>query len=314
MAEVRTGYVTVDRGVRLYYEDTAAGAPIVFVHEWGGDYRSWEPQVRHLSRRFRCVTFNARGFPPSSVPKGARFYSQDIFVEDVVKLLDHLKIDKAHVVGCSMGSYTTLFFGLRHPERARSITVVGCGYGSEDADWRRIHEGNMRAFADELEREGMDSETSRRYTIGTTRIPHALKDPRGWMEFDRQFREHSNVGAAMCQRHVIIGRPSMFDQADDLANMRVPMMVVTGDEDWPCLNPGMFMKKTSPTCSLVVIPRSGHAVNLEEPALFNLFLADFVGDIEMGTWRPRDPRGMAMTKLQAPKEAIATAPTLERKE
>ena len=85
------------------------------MHEFAGDYRSWEPQVRYLSRRYRCIAFNARGWPPSDVPQDVASYSQARACDDIRSVLDGLKIDKAHIVGLSMGGFATLHFGLTYP-------------------------------------------------------------------------------------------------------------------------------------------------------------------------------------------------------
>ncbi len=85
--------VTTDDGVRLYYEDTGAGTPIVFVHEFAGDFRSYEPQVRYFSRRYRCIVYNARGYPPSDVPENLESYSQERAREDIRCVLDGLNIE-----------------------------------------------------------------------------------------------------------------------------------------------------------------------------------------------------------------------------
>src|SRR5450432_463493 len=99
-------------GARLYFEETGSGTPIVFVHEFAGDYRSWEPQVRHFSRRYRCITYNARGYPPSDVPADVERYSQASARDDILCVLDGLGINRAHVVGLSMGGFATLHFGM----------------------------------------------------------------------------------------------------------------------------------------------------------------------------------------------------------
>ena len=131
-------HLTTDDGVKLYYEETGSGIPIVFVHEFAGDYRAWEPQVRYFSRRYRCITYNARGYPPSDVPKEPGRYSQDRARDDIRAVLDALKIDKAHIVGLSMGGFATLHFGFTYPDRARSLVIAGCGYGAEPD--KRAHE------------------------------------------------------------------------------------------------------------------------------------------------------------------------------
>ena len=84
-------HLATDDNVKLYYEETGSGAPVVFVHEYAGDYRSWEPQVRHLAKRYRCITFNARGFPPSDVPHEVASYSQRRAADDIRAVLDALE-------------------------------------------------------------------------------------------------------------------------------------------------------------------------------------------------------------------------------
>ena len=118
-------------GVDLCYETTGSGEPIIFVHEFAGHKESWEPQVRHFSRQYQVVTYNARGYPPSSVPTEVSSYSQNHAVADIITVMDHLKIERAHIVGLSMGGFATLHFGLQHPKRAVSLVVAGCGYGAE---------------------------------------------------------------------------------------------------------------------------------------------------------------------------------------
>ena len=134
----------VNGETRLYYEATGDGVPVIFVHEFGGDHRSWEPQIRYLSRFHRCVTFNARGYPPSDVPVDASAYSQDIFIDDVRAVLHGLGVERAHLVGLSMGSSTVLGFTLRHPHRVRSMVVCGCGYGSVPEQRTSTHASSPR--------------------------------------------------------------------------------------------------------------------------------------------------------------------------
>ena len=142
-------HLTTDDGVKLYYEETGKGIPVVFIHEFAGDYRSWESQVRYFARYYRCITVNARGYPPSDVPKNGAKYSQERARDDIRATLDALKIDKAHVVGLSMGGFATLHFGLDHPERALSLVAAGVGYGAEkerEAGFRQGAEEAARGF------------------------------------------------------------------------------------------------------------------------------------------------------------------------
>src|SRR4051794_11079803 len=146
-------HVSADDGVQLYVEETGAGFPVLFVHEFAGDHRSWGPQVRALSRRYRCVTYNARGYPPSDVPEDQSAYSQARAVADAVAVLDALEIERAHVVGLSMGGFATLHLGLRHPERARSLVVAGVGYGARP-ELRQAFREESGATADAFARNG----------------------------------------------------------------------------------------------------------------------------------------------------------------
>ncbi|MDE0457102.1 MAG: alpha/beta hydrolase [Chromatiales bacterium] len=283
--------LTTDDGVRLAFEETGSGAPVVFVHEFAGDLRSWEPQVRHLSRRYRCITWNARGFPPSDVPDDTGAYSQERARDDVLAVLDALDIERAHVVGLSMGGFATLHFGLAHPGRARSLVVAGVGYGAEP-DQRERFRSEADITARILRTEGMAAWAAA-YSLGPTRVQFQNKDPRGWREFADMLAEHSAAGSAHTQQGVQKERPSVFDLADGMKELTVPTLIVTGDEDWPCLVPSVFMKRTIPSAGLLVVPNTGHTVNLEEPAAFNAALADFFAQVDAGRWPTRDPRAVS---------------------
>lgn len=281
-------FVTTSDDVRLHVEEAGEGRPVVFVHEFGGDQRSWEPQLRYFSRRYRCITFNARGYPPSDVPEDVDRYSQARAVDDIRDVMDALGIAQAHIVGLSMGGFATLHFGLTYPERASSLVVAGAGYGAE-----KQHEDYFRQVslevARQFETQGSDA-FSHTYGMAAARIAYLVKDPRGWAEFRRMLGEHSALGAANTMRGVQARRPSIYDLEARLATMMVPMLVVVGDEDDHCLQPGLFMKRVIPASGLAVLPKTGHTLNLEEPALFNGLVAEFLAQVEQGRWLARDPR------------------------
>ena len=287
--------LTTDDGVKLYYQEVGSGTPIVFVHEFAGDSRSWEPQLRHFGHRYRCIAFNARGFPPSEVPDGVENYSQQRARDDIRAVLDGLKIDKAHIVGLSMGGFATLHFGFTYPERARSLTIGGCGYGASP-DKRAQFAEESEATARRFEEVGM-AKAALGYALAPSRVQFQNKDPRGWQEFVDQLADHSTKGAALTMRGVQKRRPSLFDLVEPMQTITAPTLVVTGDEDWPCLEPALLMKRTIPTAGLVVMPNCGHAINLEEPGAFNQHLADFLHAADAGRWPLRDPRAMTGTIL-----------------
>ena len=287
-------HLTTDDGVKLYYEEAGTGIPIVFVHEFAGDYRAWEPQMRYFSRRYRCIAYNARGYPPSDVPPDFQRYSQDRARDDIRAALDALRIDKAHIVGLSMGGFATVHFGFTYPDRARSLVIAGAGYGAAP-DKREQFAAEAEAAASKFAA-GM-AQAAQGYALGPTRVQFQNKDPRGWKEFADQLAEHSATGSANTLRGVQKRRPSLFDLTDKMKAITAPTLIMTGDEDWACLEPALLMKRNISTAGLVVLPNCGHAINIEEPAAFNAHLCDFFHTVDVGAWRNRDPRAMKDTIL-----------------
>ena len=274
-------------GVKLYYEAAGKGTSIVFVHEFSGDFRSWEAQMRHFSRRYRCVAFNARGYPPSDVPAAAK-YSHTLATDDIANLMRRLGIGRAHVVGCSMGAYTTLQFGLRYPRRALSLTAVGAGAGADPARRAEFLKSSA-ASARRFEEEGLAA-AMKPYRNAPNRIQLESKDPRAWREFFKRFSERSAVGHANTIRGVQMRRPALQGMGSRLARLKVPLLVVVGDEDESSLDTGLFLKRVCPAARLTIVPATGHVVNVEEPDLFNRITEDFLTLVDSGRWRPRDPR------------------------
>ena len=275
-------------GVQLYYEEAGKGYPIVFVHEFAGDARSWEGEIRHFSRRYRCIAFNARGYPPSDVPASAAQYSQAIATDDIANVMRGLGIRRAHIIGCSMGGYATLHFGLRYASMARSLTVIGAGYGSDPdkrAQFLRDTEVMARRFDDLGTVEAIST-----YQVGPARVQLQNKDPRAFRQFCEEFSEHSAQGSANTLRGVQAHRPTIYSLARGLRRMKVPTHILSGDEDTQCLEPGLFIKRVCAAARFTVVPATGHAVNIEEPALFHRLTDDFLALVDSGRWRPRDPR------------------------
>jgi len=251
--------------------------------------------VRYFSRRYRCITYNARGYPPSDVPKEAGRYSQDRARDDIRAVLDALKMDKAHIVGLSMGGFATVHFGFTYQDRARSLVIAGCGYGAA-RDKREQFTSEAEASAKQFESRGMEKQAEA-YGLGPTRVQFQNKDPRGWKEFLDQLKEHSTEGAVGTLRGVQARRPSLYDLVDKMKTITAPALVMTGDEDWPCLEPGILMKQTIPTAALVVMPNAGHGINTEDPGAFNAHLADFFHTVDLGKWPARDPRALVASIL-----------------
>jgi len=277
-----------DDGVGLHYEEAGAGMPIVFVHEFAGDARSWEPQLRHFSRRYRCIAYNARGYPPSEVPADVEMYSQARARDDIRAVLDALRLDRAHIVGLSMGAFATLHFGMTYGSRALSLTIAGGGYGAHPAQYPQFQK-DSKANAEFIRKEGM-ARFAATYGHGPTRVQFQNKDPRGFAEYVRQLSEHSPVGSANTMLGYQGRRPSLYDLTEEMKKINVPTLIMAGDEEEPCLEVCLVMKRAIPTAGLAILPKSGHGINLEEPQLFNSLLENFFHQVERGRWTARDPR------------------------
>jgi pimeloyl-ACP methyl ester carboxylesterase len=282
-------------GIDLHYEEAGEGTPLVFVHEFAGEARSWHPQMRFFARRYRAIAYSARGYPPSDVPEAPAAYSQEQAAEDIRGVLDALGITSAHVCGLSMGGYATLHFGLRHPERARSLVVAGAGYGSVPGERERFKRdvlATVRQF-----REGGMPQVADVYTKGPARVQFMDKDPVGWQEFRDMFAAQSALGHALTMQGVQLTRPSVFELEAGLRALTVPTLVMTGDEDEPCLEPSLFLKRTIRSAGLVVLPKAGHTINLEEPEAFNRAVLDFLTAVDQGRWPLRNPASLSPSAI-----------------
>lgn len=281
-------FATTSDGIRLFYETAGQGTPIIFVHEFGGSHWSWEPQMNAFARRHRCITFAARGYRPSDVPADVESYSQARAADDIIDVLTAEGIDKAHVVGLSMGGFASLHAALRHPGRVLSVVAAGAGYGAEKA-----HEDYFKGISEQVARNFQErgaKDFAPVYAEGASRVQFQTKDPRGWQLFADRLGQHDALGAANTMRGVQMRRPSLYDLEAVFAKLDVPVLVMTGDEDDHCIQPGLFLKRTIPRSGLAVLPKAGHTLNLEEPELFNRLVGEFIAQVEAGQWGPRDPR------------------------
>jgi pimeloyl-ACP methyl ester carboxylesterase len=282
MQDPRCGTVTATDGVALAVSVAGAGEPLVFIHEYSGDRTSWDPQFVALRDHFRCVSFNARGYPPSQVPTSLAAYSQQRAADDVVDVMDALGIGNAFVVGLSMGGFAALHVAIRHPARARALVVAGCGYGAKPTERSEFAE-EMNREADHAEAIGMAAYARELAESGYAR-PLRAKDEAAWRQFARQLADHSAAGMAMTLRGVLARRPSLWQLELELSRLPHPVLLVIGDEDQPCLEPNLFMRRTLPDCALAVMPRTGHLPNLEEPERFSALVRKFLTAVTDGSW------------------------------
>jgi 3-oxoadipate enol-lactonase len=284
-------YATTADNVRLYFEEAGSGTPVIFLHEFAADHTNWEPQMRYFSRRHRCIAYSARGYTPSDVPASHEVYTYKHFYTDSLAVLDHLQIDKAHFVGLSMGSYSSLQVGLNAPHRALSLTLAGVGSGSDLANleaWRKQCQANSERYhsvgAAEVAKETREA---------PSRIPFLLKDPRGHKDFYDALARHDSKGSGNTMRSFQGGRPSIYTLEDAIRKIAVPTLIICGDEDDSCIAPSLFLKTHIPASGLSMFPKAGHVLNLEEPSLFNETLDRFISQVEAGRWPARDSRSRA---------------------
>jgi pimeloyl-ACP methyl ester carboxylesterase len=246
--------------------------------------------MRYFARRYRCVTFSFRGYHPSDVPPEKSSYGYEKFRDDVIAVMDHLKIDKAHICGLSMGGYATLNVGMTYPQRALSLTMAGTGSGSERGVLEEFRKSS-EATAAEYDKVGAEG-VAKTYGMGPARIPFEVKDPRGYREFYDQFASHSAKGAANTLRGYQGGRPPIYEFEAEIRKITLPTLIICGDEDDACIEPSIYLKRMIATSGLAMFPKSGHTVNIEEPALFNQTLGDFLAQVDCGRWGARDPRSL----------------------
>ena len=274
-------------GVTLHVEEVGSGEPIIFVHEFGGDARSWQPQVEHFSRHYRCVVYNARGYPPSDVPEDETLYGQHLSTADLKGVLDALDIERAFVVGLSMGAYTGLMLTMQHPERVRALVFASGGSGAYP-ETRKQFLADTTAVAEKILQ--ANSVEAAGISSGPSRVQLQNKNQTVWEQFAAHLSEHSAVGSAYTLRHVQAERPSLYDLTDDLRAVTTPTLLVVGDEDESCLDVNLYLKRTMPYAGLSIFPKSGHLLNLEEPERFNSLINEFFQTVQAGQWSRRDPR------------------------
>ena len=236
------------------------------------------------------IAYSARGYTPSDVPPAADAYTYKHFYTDALAVLDHLGIARAHFVGLSMGSYSSLHVALNAPSRALSMTLAGVGSGSSLENLDAFRQG-CRDTAEQFEAIG-SVEVAKVTREAPGRIPFLVKDPRGHADFYAALSRHDAKGSANTMRGFQGGRPSIYTMTDEIRKAATPALIICGDEDDNCVEPSLFLKKHLPAAGLTFFPKSGHVLNLEEPALFNEMVERFIGLVEAGRWLPRDPRSM----------------------
>jgi pimeloyl-ACP methyl ester carboxylesterase len=280
-----------DDGVELHVEVSGERGPdILFLHEFSGDHRSWDAQVEFLRRRYRCIVFGARGFPPSQVPAELDMYSQSRFAADAISVLDAVESERAHLVGMSMGAFTALNTAIEYPDRVVSATAISCGYGADtDPD---IFRAEMEEMAATIRGKGC-AHLADLTGDSPYRLALRQKDAASFERWKAMLAEHDAVGQSNTLLGVQRDRPTLLDLCGRLGKSQVPLLFVAGDEDDPVLAANLAAKQASPRAGLLVLPRTAHTINHEEPGALSQALLEFITWVDAGSWPVRDPRSSA---------------------
>lgn len=266
-------YATTTDGVKLWFEAAGSGPPLLFAHELGSDLRQWRGQVEHFQARYRCIAYDARGYPPSQVPAADEAYLWDRFCGDIGAVMDACGTAEATIVGWSMGAYAALQFARLHPARVRALALVGIGSGSPEAD-QRLWRAQMKAMAEAWLRDPREGAA----LLAEAPNRQALKRiaPKAFAAWLKDLEGHSPDGMARTCRNYQGRRPGLRDFEGELARLEIPTLIVCGEEDAPCLETSRWLEELVPNARLWLAPGMGHAPNLEDPERFNREVGEFL--------------------------------------
>jgi pimeloyl-ACP methyl ester carboxylesterase len=270
--------------INLFYDDLGEGSPLLFLHEFGGDTRSWKQQVAHFSSTHRCLALACRGYPPSDVPMHAQDYGWQKNIDDAIALLDHLCIPSTKVIGLSMGAYTGLQMCMQYPDRVQSLVAASGGSGAFPETRNEFIKSSLKIADEACFLPHMPADA---LAYGSARIQLREKHRAAWDEFYDNLSQHPGIGSGMTQRMVQAARPSLYDFESQLAAIDKPVLLMVGDEDDACLDTNLWLKRVMPLSGLSVWPKSGHLLNLEEPERFYAECDAFFSAIASAKWPNR---------------------------
>jgi pimeloyl-ACP methyl ester carboxylesterase len=244
-------------GIEIEYQDGGQGSPVLLGHGYSATGRMWDSQRAALGDRYRIISWDMRGHGQTESPADPAQYSAALTVADMRALLQHCGVERAVVGGLSLGGYVSLAFYRAHPEMVRALVICDSGPGYRNAEARAAWNTRAHERAVELESKGLDALAGR----------------------SREMREAmGHHRSAQGLAHAARGMLAQQDSAviDSLPSIRVPTLVIVGDRDQPFLSPCKYMAKKIPGAQLEVIPDAGHSSNLDQPAIFNRVLGNFL--------------------------------------
>jgi len=244
-------------GIDIEYEETGRGPALVLSHGYGATYRMWDGQRAAYGDRYRVIAWSMRGHGGTESPKDPAQYSEELTVADLRALLQHCGVARAVVGGLSLGGYLSLAFYLRHPDVVRALIICDSGPGYRNAAARAEWNERARRRAEGFETGGL-AELSGRSREAREAATH----------------HRSAQGLAHAARGMLAQRDARV--IDGLPSIAVPTLIVVGDRDEPFLAPCQYMAKKIPGARLEIIPDAGHAANLDQPAIFNRVVGNFL--------------------------------------
>ena len=266
--------------VELYYEEHGTGDPLLLIMGLAADSQAWMFQIPDFAKQYRVIAFDNRGVGRSSKPAGP--YTIHEMADDTLGLLDALKIDKAHVVGVSMGGMIAQELVLRNPERVRAL-VLACTYPEPDADIERARTFTVEQFGGSVDASGgihVDLKALNPMMFLQQLLPNVFNQSFIEKELPNLMQVFSGALQYGFSMEAILGQVGavMTHKATDrLHAIKSPTLVITGDAD-RLVPPASsdILAREIPNARLVKIPGGSHGFNFETPQLFNDAVLDFL--------------------------------------
>jgi pimeloyl-ACP methyl ester carboxylesterase len=252
--------------------DVGDGPPVVLLHGLACGQRMWFHQVRALRSRFRVITYDQRGHGGTDTPAAANGYSAALLARDLVGFLDALEIERAAIVGFSLGGGPALALAASQPHRVSRLVLADVGAGADDpvkieAMARRWVTLIDQGASDQLVCEMLRSELFRVYARRSTRRRDHMA---------ALIRATPAIGLRFLLTEVLAKRKSLFRLTGVLQTLRVPTLIMVGEQDYVCSKAARLMAQSIPNAELKIIAGSGHMAPLEQPAAFSAALLEFL--------------------------------------
>lgn len=263
-------------GIRLHYRATGQGFPVVLIHGFTGNLRNWSFQIPALRQGYRVASLDLRGHGHSQKPTLPQDYTLEVMAEDVYALIRHLDLGECCVVGHSMGGMIAQHLVLAHPEAVRALVLVDTA-AEMPQGLRTAQNARLMEIAQERGMEAVFEEQ-----LKTNPLAQQIRaDPQLLEMWRRDFLLTSREAYLYCARAIAHRRPLL----QDLAALRIPTLIICGENDEPFLEPSIRMHQRIPGSDLAIIPGAGHSPQMESPMEFNQLLLRFLSRIVVASER-----------------------------